>query len=241
MKLYIVRHADPDYAVDSLTPKGWKEAQLLSRRLAGITPASYYVSPYGRAKATASLTLQAVNAEAETLDWLREFDGKIPDPETGKPRIPWDLLPAQWAENKRCYDKDRWLSTLMRRGTVKSEYRRVCAGLDELLARHGYVRHGQNYRAVQPNEDSVILFCHFGVECVLLSHLCGISPLVLWHHFVALPSSVTLLTTEERRPGQALFRLSRFGDLSHLDAAGEEPSFAARFCETWQNQAQRHD
>lgn len=31
MKLLIVRHGDPDYSIDSLTPKGWKEAEYLVR------------------------------------------------------------------------------------------------------------------------------------------------------------------------------------------------------------------
>ena len=33
MNVYIVRHAEPDYARDTLTEKGWREAELLSRRL----------------------------------------------------------------------------------------------------------------------------------------------------------------------------------------------------------------
>lgn len=241
MKLYIIRHADPDYAADSLTPRGWQEARLLAQRLARIPAAGYYVSPLGRAQATASLTLQAVGAQAQTRDWLREFSGWTVDEASGERRIPWDFLPQQWTPDKRYYDRDRWGGPLLHRGTVRREYRRVCAGLDELLAAHGYQRSGQCYRAVRPNEDTVMLFCHFGVECVLLSHLCGISPMVLWHQFVALPSSVTVLATEERRPGVALWRLQRFGDLSHLEAAGQEPSFAARFCETFANTQQRHD
>ena len=36
MRLLIVRHADPDYAIDSLTPAGWEEAKLLADRLAPI-------------------------------------------------------------------------------------------------------------------------------------------------------------------------------------------------------------
>ena len=36
-------------------------------------------------------------------------------------------------------------------------------------------------------------------------------------------------------------RMSSFGDISHLYAAGEEPSFAARFCETYSNMNERHD
>ena len=30
MKLVIVRHGDPDYSIDSLTEKGWKEVEYLS-------------------------------------------------------------------------------------------------------------------------------------------------------------------------------------------------------------------
>ena len=58
MRLLIVRHADPDYSIDSLTPAGWEEAKLLADRLAPIPVAAYYVSPLGRAKDTASLTLK---------------------------------------------------------------------------------------------------------------------------------------------------------------------------------------
>ena len=44
MNIYIIRHAEPDYARDSLTEKGWHEAELLSRRLCKIPDASYYLS-----------------------------------------------------------------------------------------------------------------------------------------------------------------------------------------------------
>lgn len=36
MRLLIVRHADPDYSIDSLTPAGWEEAKFLADRLAPI-------------------------------------------------------------------------------------------------------------------------------------------------------------------------------------------------------------
>ncbi len=35
--------------------------------------------------------------------------------------------------------------------------------------------------------------------------------------------------------------MSAFGDVSHLYKAGEEPSFAARFCENYDNFEERHD
>ena len=56
MKLLIIRHGDPNYDIDSLTPKGWKEVAYLSERIARLDIRDFYVSPYGRAKDTASLT-----------------------------------------------------------------------------------------------------------------------------------------------------------------------------------------
>lgn len=54
------------------------------------------------------------------------------------------------------------------------------------------------------------------------------------------PTSVTEVVTEEREQGTAYFRGLKVGDISHLYAGGEEPSFAARFCETYSNKEQRH-
>ena len=129
----------------------------------------------------------------------------------------------------------------MREGRVEEMYRYVTESFDALLAKHGYVRQGGWYRAEQPNRDTVVFFCHFGVECVLLSHLLGISPMPLWHNACVAPSAVTTIYTEERRQGRASFRINSFGDISHLYAAGEEPAFAARFCETYDEGTQRHD
>ena len=120
-------------------------------------------------------------------------------------------------------------------------YKNVCEGLDALLAQHGYVRQGNFYRAEKRNEDTIALVCHFGLESVLLSHLLNISPMALWHGTCAAPSSVTVLTTEERREGIALFRMNAFGDTSHLYIGGREPSFSARFCEYYGHPWQRHD
>lgn len=243
MKIYIIRHAEPDYSIDSLTPKGWREAELLGRRLSKIQPAQYYVSPLGRAKDTASFTLNAVGARAEECPWLREFDsgyGYTMPPESGY-SIAWDICPGDWVDDGRYYDPAHWHEGPLYRGSgVDAACRIVYDGLDALLARHGYVREARHYRVEKANTDNLLLFCHFGVECVMLSRLLGCPPMLLWHHTVALPSSVTVLATEEREEGTAVFRMSRFGDLSHLDAAGEEPSFAARFCETFDRTEQRH-
>ena len=96
-----------------------------------------------------------------------------------------------------------------------------------------YERDDMYYRVNEPNHDTIVLFCHFGVECVMLSHLLNVSPMALWHGLCAAPSSITSIYTEERRKGIAGFRVNEFGSTAHLYVAGEKPSFAARFCECY--------
>lgn len=242
MNILIIRHGDPDYSIDSLTEKGWKEAEILSERIAPLDVKAYYVSPLGRARDTASFTLKKAGREAEVLLWLREYDVCIDDPKTGTKRIPWDMLPADWTAVPEYYLKDEWYNVpIMKSAEMETGLKAVWDGLDEILARHGYVRSGNLYRAEKPNEDTIVFFCHFGVQCVMLGHLLGISPMILWHGLMTAPTSVTTLHTEERREGAAFFRASAIGDISHLYAKGESPAFAGRFCEMFSNAEQRHD
>ncbi len=241
MKLLLIRHGDPDYTIDSLTEKGHREAQLLAERIAPLDVKAYYMSPLGRAMKTAEYTLEKAGRTAEVLEWAREFDVRINDGKGGK-RIPWDMLPGVWTDIPDYYDRENWLKVpVMSEADMADGIAEVCNGLDALLSRHGYERHGNCYRAVSPNEDTIVLFCHFGVTCVMLSHLLGVSPMVLWHGMISAPTSVTTLVTEERREGIASFRMTSFGDISHLSCHGEEPAFAGRFCEMYSNADQRHD
>lgn len=242
MKLLIIRHGEPDYEKDSLTEKGWREASLLAERLGRLPVTDFYVSPLGRARDTASLTLKKMGRTAVECPWLQEFPPQIRRPDAAPEKIiPWDWLPEDWTAEAAYFGKDKWASTeLMREGHVGEIYEEVVQGLDRALADHGYRREGAYYRTEKGNRDVLAFFCHFGVECVLLSHLMNVSPMILWHHMCAAPSSVTTVNTEERREGKVIFRVSSFGDISHLYAGGEEPAFAARFCETFDS-ADRHD
>lgn len=242
MKLIIIRHGDPDYSIDSLTETGWKEAELLSHRICKMDVKAFYCSPLGRAKDTAKPTLEKLGREATVMDWLREFPVEINNPEGGVADVAWDWLPAAWTIEPDFYDREKWMDVpIFAKANMREAYKKVTDGLDSLLASHGYRREGGYYRAENPNEDIIVFFCHFGLECVLLSHLLGVSPMTLWHGTAAAPTSLTTLNTEERRRGIASFRMAAFGDISHLYAAGEEPSFACRFCETYDNMEQRHD
>ncbi|MBE6754548.1 MAG: histidine phosphatase family protein [Ruminococcaceae bacterium] len=243
MRILIIRHGDPDYTIDSLTEKGWREAELLSRRMEKEQVTAFYCSPLGRAQDTASLTLRRMNRTAETLPWLREFPTKIIDAKTGKPRaVAWDMLPADWADDSRYYDINHWTEPdIMQTGPLKEDAQAVFDGLDAVLARHGYTRKGGYYTTEQGNDDTIVFFCHFGVECVMLGHLLNISPMLLWHGFIALPTSVTEVYTEERVKGQVSFRTHYFGCCSHLMQANEPLSPSGCFCDVYEHFDQRHE
>lgn len=234
MKIVIIRHGEPDYVHDSLTEKGFREAELLAERISKLDVKDFYCSPLGRAKATAAPTLKLTGRTATELDWLHEFKGKVR--EGIKVTNCWDRMPSYWTADESYYDKSKWFDTkLMKSLNVKKEYTKVCRGVDELLSKHGYEHSGNIFKVNNPNHDTIVLFCHFAVEAVILSHIFSCSPMVLWHNFVALPTSVTTLVTEEREQGIAVFRCLQYADISHLYAGNEEPSFAARFCECFED------
>ncbi len=235
MRLLIIRHAEPDYAHNCLTPSGEEEAAALARCIENYHIDDCYTSPMGRALLTAKPCLETLGKRAGTLDWLREFSYPFKRPDDMPCNtICWDWLPRCWADEPAYAQEDAWLETpLFASSVIPEKYRWVSGELDRLLASYGYRREGHLYRAEASNHKTVALFCHFGVESVLLGHLLNIPPMLLWHGTCAAPSSVTSLYTEEREEGYAYWRMNAFGEVPHLAREGRAPSFYARFRETY--------
>lgn len=242
MKILIVRHADPNYVIDGLTEKGVKEAEFLSERLCKERISSVYCSTMGRARLTAEPTLNKLNIKAEYCDWLREFiEAPIKLDYLATEKYCWDILPEYLEKREEIYDPKMWKEVdFVKESDVVREYDKVCAEFDELMKRHGYIRRGINYRAVESNHDTVLLVCHFGVEAVIVSHILNCSPYSIWQNAFAAPTSVTTFFTEERANGVVSLRCCGFGDVSHLYKHDEEPSFAGRFCECFTDNT-RHE
>lgn len=258
MRLLLIRHGEPDYEHDVLTEKGKVEAELLSHQLVREKIDDFYISPYGRAQETAAPTLKAYGKTGETLPWLHEFNATIdlgrypelcryyPDSRPAADgtfirNIVWDMLPRAFLEDPTYLDAVKWRRTeVAEKSDLCEKYDKVCRGFDELVGRYGYRRNGLLYTTGQGTNRTLALFCHLGVTCVMLSYLFNISPFICWHNFCSLCSSVTELYTEEREKGIVTFRMTRFSDLSHLNSAGEKPSFFARFCSVYENEEERH-
>lgn len=225
MRLYIIRHADPDYEHDTITPAGHLEAQALAQRLAGCGLTHLYTSPITRARLTAGYTADKVQIAPVIEDWMRELHGihiTLPDPELDKPDlVAWDLPGEMIRRRAVPPTHDTWhtipeLSEPVFRETVEQ----VGQQSDAFLARHGYVREGRLYRRARPNQDQIAAFCHNGLGLTWLAHLLDIPLPMVWTSFWLAPSSVTTILFEERSDSWAVPRCLGVSDTSHLYAAG---------------------
>lgn len=242
MDLLFIRHGEPGED-GSLTAAGRREAELLADRLAKLNVLEYNVSPLARARETAEPTLKKLGRTGIERSWLREFEIPVarPDRQGGMSAVPWDWLPQDWLRDPRLLSAEHWTENeVFKAASVGAKYENVIRSFDALLSEHGYERDGRLYLVRRGNDDTLAFVCHFGLIGVLLSHLLNCSPMVLWQGLALPPSSVTTVHTEERRPGIAVFRAASVGDISHLYAAGVEPTFSARFCTQYGN-GQRQD
>ena len=262
MRLIFIRHGEPDYQNDTLTEKGFREAELLAERTKNWRNIkSVYVSPLPRAQYTADPTLKALGMTGITLDWMREFGYPI-DRELHPRKLGfmWDLTPAYYMRHSELFDINHWAeSEIPLSGNIRYYYDMVTGNFDKLLAEYGYVRDGLTYRSdpehVPSNahqicnghtienmknrekdytEDNLVFFAHFGVNSIVISHLINCSPYVLLNGDIQATSAVTVLIGEESEPGFTNFRIQVLGDTSHLRFAEEPVSYYGAFAPVFQ-------
>lgn len=261
MKIIFVRHGQPDYVNDTLTEKGWREASLLAERISKWRVTDFYCSPLGRAKDTASCTLKKMNRTAVTLDWMREFTYFIDDPITGRHGVPWDFVPSFWSSDPLMLNQEHWVEAdvMKQNPDIAAQFPNVCKNFDALLETYGYVRENHFYRmpggkeqfiAMTPipgsacedeksesdasEEPVLVIFCHLGVTCMVLSHLLNIPFQVMIHGFFLPTTSLTILSSEERWGNEAYFRVQAMGDVHHLLTGNEPISQAGSFGKVFQ-------
>ena len=229
MKILIIRHAEPDYSNNTLTNKGFVEAECLSDKLVHSNITHIYSSPLRRAVLTAKPIAEKINKEVKICDWLTEFEGKIilNDEEM----ISWNVLPSIWQKETEIFN----INTFKKSGLYSSKdmpdkYEYVIEQFDKLLENHGAKRENIIYKG-ENNNDTIAIFCHFALGMVLVSHLTGISPILLWQTMFLPASSVTEFVTEERVRGEFVFKCKQMGDTSHLYIKGEPVSNSGLYSE----------
>lgn len=219
MRLYIIRHADPDYPNNTLTPAGHLEAAALARRLAGHGLDLICASPLPRAEITARYSADLLKLPVITHDWLAEVVGWStgPDPIEGGFIPAWDIPGEELRANPAYHVWDTWDATApFHRPIYRDTVSEFQAESDAFLAGLGYVREGNRYRVTGANEKQVACFCHNGTALLWLSLLLHIPPPLVWSSFWHAPSAVSTVLFEQRSADFAVPRALSVGDTSHL-------------------------
>ncbi len=220
MRLYIVRHADPDYERDTITEPGQLEARALAPRLRDEGITRLYCSPLGRARATAAPTAELLGRAAEVLEFTHEHSGLwITQPPRGRD-VAWDMHGETIHQSFPPGAGPWYASPPFAAPEYEHMYTELVAASDGFLAAHGYERDGALYRVVTPNRERLCVVCHGGFGLTWLAHLLALPVPLVWSGFWLPPTSVTTVLFDERSPNFAVPRCLGVGDVSHLYHAG---------------------
>jgi broad specificity phosphatase PhoE len=225
MRLYIIRHATPDYKNDCLTAGGCSEAAALARRLAAEGLTDLYSSPLGRSVETMKYTEELTGLTGTIEPWAEELSNvRISDPHLPfQPHVSEVSGEAVRTEGRRPVLEDWHTQPPFDDPDILTHVRRIQDGSDEFLARHGYAREDGLYRIVERNRRRLAVFCHNGSALAWLAHLLALPVSLLWAGFYLHPSSITTVLLEERSPDFAVPRCLALGEIGHLHQAGLVP------------------
>ncbi len=228
MLFFYIRHGDPIYNPDSLTPLGHRQAEALAKRLAVYGLDEIYSSSSTRALMTAQPTCELLKLEPVVLDWCRESlafeqltvknsEGKrkwcFEDPATKKLM----LLPEVCALDSKWHTHPIFAETQFSKGID-----RIDRETDALFASLGYEHDREKglYNAVAPNEKRVALFAHQGFGMAFLSSLLDIPYNIFSTRFNLSHSSMTVIHFKTAADGTCVPCVLQLANDSHLYREG---------------------
>lgn len=179
MRLILVRHGEPDYEKDCLTPRGIEQAKAAALRLKDEGISRIFTSSMGRARETAAFTSELLGIKDVTvLDFMRELCWGSTD---GYPVFadghPWAVADELVRRGTDLLDKDWGSHEFYRRNKVLANCRRTGDLCDEWLGTLGYRRDGLYYRNVREDDKpfTAALFCHGGSSSVLIARVLNLT------------------------------------------------------------------
>ena len=220
MLLYIIRHGDPIYDPDSLTEKGRLQALALAKRLSVHGLDQIFVSPMIRAQQTAAPACELLHLTPQVEEWTSEslaWDDFACERDDGSWGWSFHIQSTRYktpeilALGSQWYEAEPFCRT-----NAKDGYRRIQQASDVFTLRLGYRREGIIYRASQPNDCRVAVFCHQGFGTTWLSHLLAVPPPLFWSSFDLNHSSVTVLHFQNNPDGMTAPMCIGLSDVSHL-------------------------
>ena len=205
MLLYYIRHGDPIYDPDSLTPLGQEQAKALAKRLIVHGVDKVYSSPSNRARMTAQPTCDLLRKDMTVCPWADEGlaarDFMVPNERHGYTWCFYDPdlkqlfnSPEVRALDKKWYEHPDFASYRFAEGV-----RRVDEAVDNFLLELGFRHDRENnrYDAVDPKYERVALFAHQGFGMCFFSSLLDIPYCHFCTHFDFGHSSMSVIQFNE--------------------------------------------
>lgn len=215
MRLYIIRHADPDYEKGTITEHGHREAEALARHLEFRGIDRIYCSPIQRAVDTMQYTSKLLNIEPVVQDWTQELDWM--EGMQREFKNPWDVSGEIILGQDIFPNHENWFELPQyEQLELKPKFEQLIKDSDLFLKTLGYEREGRKYRCVKDHDLKVAMFCHAGFGLTWLAHLLQIPLTIAWAGFWLAPSSVTTVLFEKRSENYVVPRCIGLGDVSHL-------------------------
>lgn len=223
MRLYLARHADPDYETDGLTPQGHREAEALARKLAREGIGRLYCSVTGRSLATAEPAARLARLAVRREPWLNE-PSHLQVRQGGRTYQIWDTFGETIRALAPLPDRESWhRRPPFDEPAIASMWTSFMASCDAFTASLGYVREAGRYRIVRRSAEKIAVISHNGTVLLFLAHLLELPVPLVWCGFYIWPASLTTIHFEEQSDAWAVPRALCVADTSHLRVAGLDP------------------
>ena len=190
MLFFYIRHGDPIYHPDMLTPLGHEQAKALAKRLGLFGIDRIFASSSNRARQTAEPTCQLLKKEMQICEWAHEG---LAWQEFTVPKHDGSL---RWAfqdnETVRLFNTkairdlgEAWYTHPDLKRDFRVGVERVDRELDSFFLSLGYRHDRENgrFEAVAPTNERVALFAHQGFGMAFFSSLLGIPYPFFCTHF----------------------------------------------------------
>ena len=225
MRILFVRHGEPDYTHDCLTPLGSEQAKAAAQRLREEGIEEIYTSPMGRARETAEETAKVLGLEPKILDFMHEIYWGSSD---GTPVFadghPWHIADEMAQQGWDMTDPAWKTHPFFLHNRAVSEVEKIEAGVDRWLASLGYEREGTCYRNVREDDaqHTVALFSHGGSSSAAMGRILNL-PFPYMCAMLHLPFTGITAIRLDRHPGSLhLPCLELAGDGRHIRGLSAE-------------------
>lgn len=230
MRLYFVRHGEPIYDPDSLTPLGEKQAEALSKWFLSRQPEKIYASSSNRAVQTALPTCRLLDKEPILCDWAHEslaFEDFHAIDDQGKKQwilevpstIRQFISPEVTALGQQWYTHPYFAQTGYAAGV-----NRINKAVDSFMEEQGLRHDRENhcYHIVGNTPERVALFAHYGAGLAILSSLMDIPYNVFCPRFNFALTGVTEIYFHPHGNGMVVPQITQLSGTPHLYREGLE-------------------